>query len=105
MLHSTHYKPSSIEASRSSLQRLLELNQEMIEGLQFLQLILKKAPAPIDPQTIEEAESMYTVIHRLFTKELAEVEHVEKMQEIQKKAEESFGKILAKSNPAQSATA
>lgn len=108
MLHSTHYKPSTIEASKKTLRKFLELHQETVQGLVTTQLVIEDHDTPLDPQVLQELEHLYATAHRMLSQELAKVEHIEAMQEARRNAEKAFGILQAtrgKSNQAQQATA
>lgn len=95
MLNSKYYKPSVIEASKKSLDGLMELHQEMVEALATLQLIIDGQDTPLDPQTLAELKSLYSAGHLMLTKEAAMVCHIEAMQQMQENAETVFGEMKA----------
>lgn len=95
MLYSKNYKPSVIEASKKSLDGLMELHQEMVEALATLQLIIDGQDTPLDPQTLAELKSLYSTGHLMLTKEAAMVCHIEAMQQMQENAETVFGEMKA----------
>ena len=105
-----HYKTSTLEASVKSLEGLMEFNSEMVTGLATLQLVVKDHNAPISEQTLSELEHLYAVAHRMLSQELANIHHIQHMQEARKKAEEIFGEMkqehqARKSNKPTQATA
>ena len=105
-----HYKTSTLEASVKSLEGLMEFNSEMVTGLATLQLVVKDHNAPISEQTLSELEHLYAVAHRMLSQELANIKHIQYMQEARKKAEEIFGEMkqehqARKSNKPTQATA
>ena len=95
MFPSSTYKPSVIEASKKSLDGLMELHQEMVEALATLQLIIDGQDTPLDPQTLAELKSLYSAGHLMLTKEAAMVCHIEAMQQMQENAETVFGEMKA----------
>lgn len=95
MLYSKNYKPSVIEASKKSLDGLMEIHQEMVEGLATLQLIIEGQDTPLDPQTLAELKSLYSTAHLMLTKETAQVCHIEAMQQARQNAQEIFGEMKA----------
>ena len=105
-----HYKTSTLEASVKSLEGLMEFNSEMVTGLATLQLVVKDHNAPISEQTLSELEHLYAVAHRMLSQELANIQHIQHMQEARRKAEEIFGEMqqehqARKSNKPTQATA
>ena len=107
---STNYKTSTLEASVSSIEGLMEAHAEMVTGLEALQLIIKDHNTPLSEQTLEELEHIYAVAHRMLSQELANIKHIQYMQEARKKAEEIFGEMkqehqARKSNKPTQATA
>lgn len=105
-----HYKTSTLEASVKSLEGLMEFNSEMVTGLATLQLVVKDHNAPISEQTLSELEHLYAVAHRMLSQELANIHHIQHMQEARRKAEEIFGEMkqehqARKSNKPTQATA
>lgn len=105
-----HYKTSTLEASVKSLEGLMEFNSEMVTGLATLQLVVKDHNAPISEQTLSELEHLYAVAHRMLSQELANIHHIQHMQEAHRKAEEIFGEMkqehqARKSNKPTQATA
>lgn len=92
---STTYKPSTIEASKKSLEGLLELHQEIVEALDLLQIIIEGHDTPLDPQTLAELKSLYSTAHLMLTKETAQVCHIEAMQQARQNAQEIFGEMKA----------
>ena len=110
MLNSSYYKTSTLEASAKSLEGLMEFNSEMVTGLATLQLVVKDHNAPISEQTLSELEHLYAVAHRMLSQELANIHHIQHMQESRRKAEEIFGEMqqehqARKSNKPTQATA
>jgi len=108
MFTGSSYKPSTIEASKKTLRKFLELHQETVQGLVTTQLIIEDHDTPLDPQVLQELEHLYATAHRMLSQELAKVEHIEAMQEARRNAEKAFGILQAtrgKSNQAQQATA
>lgn len=95
MLPKQYYKTSTIEASKKSLEGLLELHQEMVEALATLQLIIEGHDTPLDPQTLAELKSLYSTAHLMLSKETAQVCHIEAMQQMQENAETVFGEMKA----------
>ena len=105
-----HYKTSTLEASVKSLEGLMEFNSEMVTGLATLQLVVKDHNAPISEQTLSELEHLYAVADRMLSQELANIHHIQHMQEARRKAEEIFGEMkqehqARKSNKPTQATA
>ena len=105
-----HYKTSTLEASVKSLEGLMEFNSEMVTGLATLQLVVKDHNAPISEQTLSELEHLYAVAHRMLSQELANIHHIQHMQEAHRKAEDIFGEMkqehqARKSNKPTQATA
>ena len=110
MLNSSYYKTSTLEASVKSLEGLMEFNSEMVTGLATLQLVVKDHNAPISEQTLSELEHLYAVAHRMLSQELANIQHIQQIQEARRKAEDIFGEIkdqhqAKKSNKPAQATA
>lgn len=110
MLNSRYYKPSVIEASISSVEDLMEAHAEMVTGLDTLQLIIKDHDTPLSEQTLSELEQLYAVAHRMLSQELANIQHIQQMQEARLKAEEIFDEMqqehqARKSNKPSQATA
>ena len=110
MFKFTTYKTSTLEASVKSLEGLMEFNSEMVTGLATLQLVVKDHNAPISEQTLSELEHLYAVAHRMLSQELANIHHIQHMQEAHRKAEEIFGEMkqehqARKSNKPTQATA
>ena len=110
MLNSKYYKTSTLEASVKSLEGLMEFNSEMVTGLATLQLVVKDHNAPISEQTLSELEHLYAVAHRMLSQELANIHHIQHMQEAHRKAEDIFGEMkqehqARKSNKPTQATA
>ena len=110
MFKSTTYKTSTLEASIQSVEGLMELNSEMVTGLAALQLILKDHDTPLSEQTLSELEHIYAVAHRMLSQELANIQHIQQIQEARKRAEEIFGEMqqehqARKSNKPAQATA
>ena len=110
MFKSTTYKTSTLEASAQSIEGLMEVHTEMITGLTTLQMILKDHNAPISEQTLSELEHLYAVAHRMLSQELANIQHIQQIQEARKRAEEIFGEMqqehqARKSNKPTQATA
>ena len=110
MFKSSTYKTSTLEASVQSLEGLMEFNSEMVTGLATLQLVVKDHNAPISEQTLSELEHLYAVAHRMLSQELANIQHIQHMQEAHRKAEEIFGEMkqehqARKSNKPTQATA
>lgn len=95
MLTNIIYKPSVIEASKKSLDELMELHQEMVESLATLQLIIEGHDTPLDPQTLTELKSLYSAGHLMLVKESAQVCHIEAMQQMDENAKEIFGELKA----------
>lgn len=95
MLQSRNYKTSTIEASKKSLEGLLELHQEIVEALDLLQIIIEGHDTPLDPQTLGELKSLYSTAHLMLTKETAQVCHIEAMQQARLNAQEIFGEMKA----------
>ena len=93
MFNSSTYKTSTLEASVKSLEGLMEFNSEMVTGLATLQLVVKDHNAPISEQTLSELEHLYAVAHRMLSQELANIHHIQHMQEARRKAEEIFGEM------------
>ena len=105
-----HYKTSTLEASVKSLEGLMEFNSEMVTGLATLQLVVKDHDTPLSEQTLSELEHLYAVAHRMLSQELANIHHIQHMQEAHRKAEEIFGEMkqehqARKSNKPTQATA
>ena len=105
-----HYKTSTLEASVKSLEGLMEFNSEMVTGLATLQLVVKDHDTPLSEQTLSELEHLYAVAHRMLSQELANIHHIQHMQEARRKAEEIFGEMkqehqARKSNKPTQATA
>lgn len=110
MLYSKNYKTSTLEASVSSVEGLMEVHAEMVAGLEALQLIIKDHDTPLSEQTLSELEHLYAVAHRMLSQELASIQHIQHMQEARRKAEEVFGEMqqehqARKSNKPSQATA
>lgn len=107
MLYSKNYKTSTIEASKKSLEGLMELHQEIVGALDLLQIIIEGHDTPLDPQTLAELKSLYSTAHLMLTKETAQVCHIEAMQQARQTAQEIFGEMKAtrKSNKPTQATA
>ena len=110
MLNSTHYNTSTLEASVRSVEGLMEVHEEMVTGLEGLQLIFKDHDTPLSEQTLSELEHLYAVAHRMLSQELANIHHIQHMQEARRKAEEIFGEMqqehqAKKSNKPTQATA
>lgn len=110
MFNSSTYKTSTLEASVKSLEGLMEFNSEMVTGLGALQLIIKDHDTPLSEQTLSELEHLYAVAHRMLSQELANIHHIQHMQEAHRKAEEIFGEMkqehqAKKSNKPTQATA
>ena len=110
MFKSTTYKPSTLEASIQSVEGLMEAHAEMVTGLEALQLIIKDHDTPLSEQTLSELEHLYAVAHRMLSQELANIHHIQHMQEARRKAEEIFGEMqqehqARKSNKPTQATA
>ena len=108
MLNNVSYKPSTIEASKKSLEGLMELHQEMVEALDLLQIIIDGHDTPLDPQTLAELKQLYSTAHLMLSKENAQVCHIEAMQQSRRNAEEIFSEMkqerkTRKSNQAQGA--
>ena len=93
MLTNSSYKTSTLEASIQSVEGLMELNSEMVTGLATLQMILKDHDTPLSEQTLSELEHIYAVAHRMLSQELANIQHIQTMQEARKKAQEIFGEM------------
>lgn len=93
MFSGSTYKTSTLEASAKSIEGLMEVHAEMVTGLATLQMILKDHSAPISEQTLSELEHIYTVAHRMLTQELANIQHIQQIQEARKRAEEAFGEM------------
>ena len=110
MFSSSTYKTSTLEASIQSVEGLMEVHTEMITGLTTLQMILKDHNAPISEQTLSELEHIYAVAHRMLSQELANIQHIQQIQEARKRAEDIFGEMkeehqARKSNKPTQATA
>ena len=110
MLSNIIYKTSTLEASISSVEGLMEVHAEMVTGLGALQLIIKDHDTPLSEQTLSELEHLYAVAHRMLSQELANIQHIQHMQESRRKAEEIFGEMqqehqARKSNKPTQATA
>lgn len=110
MLNSKNYKTSTLEASVRSVEGLMEVHEEMVTGLGALQLIIKDHDTPLSEQTLSELEHLYAVAHRMLSQELANIHHIQHMQEAHRKAEEIFGEMkqehqARKSNKPTQATA
>lgn len=93
MLNNVIYKSSAIEASKKSLEGLMELHQEMVEALDLLQIIIDGHDTPLDPQTLAELKQLYSTAHLMLCKENALVCHIEAMQQSRQNAEDIFGEM------------
>ncbi len=110
MFKSSTYKTSTLEASVRSIEGLMEVHAEMVTGLEGLQLIFKDHDTPLSEQTLSELKHLYAVAHRMLSQELANIHHIQHMQEARRKAEEIFGEMqqehqARKSNKPSQATA